>query len=98
MGKNKRAYMFELFLSQTLIPYWVTQRIGIRLKIVKIIILADPKNWTILRKPNNVRNFSDSKNWDGVFWGPKPIKNLPDFACLQAQSTCIISILACKQR
>ena len=26
------------------------------------------------------------------------IKNVPDFACLQALSTCIISVLACKQR
>ena len=25
------------------------------------------------------------------------IKNVPDFACLQALSTCIISVLACKQ-
>ena len=75
---------------------WDTQRIGTRLKIVKIIILADPKNWTILRKRKNFRNFSDPKNWDGVFWGPKMIKNVPDFACLQALSTCI-TVLACKQ-
>ena len=50
---------------------WDTQRIGTRLKIVKIIILADPKNWTILRKRKNIRNFSDPKNWDGVFGAPK---------------------------
>ena len=50
---------------------WDTQRIGTRLKIVKIIILADPKNWTILRKRKNIRNFSDPKNWDGVFGSPK---------------------------
>ena len=25
-------------------------------------------------------------------------KNVPDFTCLQALSTCIISVLACKQR
>ena len=51
-----------------------------------------------LRKRKNIRNFSDPKNWDGVFWGPKMIKNVPDFACLQALSTCIISVLACKQK
>ena len=45
---------------------WDTQSIGTSLKIVRIIILADPKNWTILRKRNNIRNFSDPKNWDGV--------------------------------
>ena len=45
---------------------WDTQRIGTRLKIVKIIILADPKNWTILRKRKNIRNFSDPKNWDST--------------------------------
>ena len=50
---------------------WDTQRIGTRLKIVKIIILADPKNWTILRKRKNIRNFSDPKNWDGVLGAPK---------------------------
>ena len=50
---------------------WDTQRIGTRLKIVKIIILADPKIWTILRKRKNFRNFSDPKNWDGVFGAPK---------------------------
>ena len=50
---------------------WDNQRIGTRLKIVKIIILADPKNWTILRKRKNFRNFSDPKNWDGVFGAPK---------------------------
>ena len=50
---------------------WDTQRIGTRLKIVKIIILADPKNWTILRKRKNIRNFSDPKNWDGIFGAPK---------------------------
>ena len=50
---------------------WDTQRIGTSLKIVKIIILADPKNWTILRKRKNIRNFSDPKNWDGVFGAPK---------------------------
>ena len=50
---------------------WDTQRIGTRLKIVKIIILADPKNWTILRKRKNIRNFSDPNNWDGVFGTPK---------------------------
>ena len=50
---------------------WDTQRIGTRVKIVKIIILADPKNWTILRKRKNFRNFSDPKNWDGVFGAPK---------------------------
>ena len=72
---------------------WDTQRIGTRLKIVKIIILADPKNWTILRKRKNIRNFSDPKNWDG----PKMIKNVSDFACLQALSTCI-TVLACKHR
>ena len=49
---------------------WDTQRIGTRLKIVKIIILADPNNWTILRKRKNFRNFSDPKNWDGVL-GPQ---------------------------
>ena len=50
---------------------WDTQRIGTSLKIVKIIILADPKNWTILRKRKNIRNFSDPKNWDGVLGAPK---------------------------
>ena len=50
---------------------WDTQRIGTSLKIVKIIILADPKNWTILRKRKNIRNFSDPKNWDGVFGAQK---------------------------
>ena len=45
--------------------------IGTSLKIVKIIILADPKNWTILRKRKNIRNFSDPKNWDSVFGAPK---------------------------
>ena len=50
---------------------WDTQRIGTRLEIVKIIILADPRNWTILRKRKNIRNFSDPKNWDGVFGAPK---------------------------
>ena len=50
---------------------WDTQRIGTRLKIVKIIILADPKNWIILRKRKNIRNFSDPKNWDGVLGAPK---------------------------
>ena len=50
---------------------WDNQRIGTSLKIVKIIILADPKNWTILRKRKNFRNFSDPKNWDGVFGAPK---------------------------
>ena len=53
------------------LKYWDTQRIGTSLKIVKIIILADPKNWTILRKRKNIRNFSDPKNWDGVFGAPK---------------------------
>ena len=50
---------------------WDTQRIGTRLKIVKKIILADPKNWTILRKRKNIRNFSDPRNWDGVLGSPK---------------------------
>ena len=50
---------------------WDTQRIGTSLKIVKIIILADPKIWTILGKCKNIRNFSDPKNWDGVFGAPK---------------------------
>ena len=50
---------------------WDTQRIGTSLKIVKIIILADPKYWTILRKRKNIRNFSDPKNWDSVFVAPK---------------------------
>ena len=50
---------------------WDTQRIGTSLKIVKIIILADPKNWTILRKRKTIGNFSDPKNWDGVFGAPK---------------------------
>ena len=50
---------------------WDTQRIGTSLKIMKIIILTDPKNWTILRKRKNIRNFSDPKNWDGVFGAPK---------------------------
>ena len=53
------------------LKYWDTQRIGTSLKIVKIIILADPKYWTILRKRKNIRNFSDPKNWDGVFGAPK---------------------------
>ena len=38
-----------------------------KLENLKIIILADPKNWIILRKRKNIRNFSDPKNWDGVF-------------------------------
>ena len=50
---------------------WDTQIIGTSLKIVKIIILADPKYWTILRKRKNIRNFSDPKNWDSVFVAPK---------------------------
>ena len=53
------------------LKYWDTQRIGTSLKIVKIIILADPKYWTILRKRKNIRKFSDPKNWDGVFGAPK---------------------------
>ena len=52
---------------RTVLKYWDTQRIGTSLKIVKIIILADPKYWTILQKRKNIRNFSDPKNWDGVF-------------------------------
>ena len=60
-----------LFMYRIVRNNWDTQRIGTRLKIVKIIILADPKNWTILRKRQNIRNFSDPKNWDGVFGAPK---------------------------
>ena len=77
---------------------WDTQRIGISLKIVKIIISSNPKNWTILRKRKSIRNFSNPKNWDGVLGGggggggggAKVIKNVPDFACLQALSTCYL--------
>ena len=61
-----RAIMYRIVLK-----YWDTQRIGPSLKIVKIIILADPKYWTILRKRKNIRNFSDPKNWDGIFGAPK---------------------------
>ena len=57
------------------LKYWDTQRIGTSLKIMKIIILADPKNWTILRKRKNIRNFSGPNNRDGVLGGgPKVIK------------------------
>ena len=72
---------------------WDTQRIGTSLKIVKIIILSNPKNWTILRKRKSIRDFSNPKNWDGVFGGPKVMKNVPDFACLQALSTCPRSLV-----
>ena len=58
-------------IYRIVLKYWDTQRIGTSLKIVKIIILADPKNWTILRKRKYIRNFSDPKNWDGVFGAPK---------------------------
>ena len=47
---------------------WDTRRIGTSLKIVKIIILSNPKNWTILRKRKSISNFSNPNNWDGV-WG-----------------------------
>ena len=49
-----------------MLKYWDTQRIGTSLKIVKIIILAESKNWTIVRKRKNIRNFSGPKNWGGV--------------------------------
>ena len=60
----------NLLEYRIVLKYWDTQRIGTSLKIVKIIILADPKYWTILRKRKNIRNFSDPKNWDGVL-GPQ---------------------------
>ena len=59
------------WIYRNVLKYWDTQRIGTSLKIMKIIILADPKNWTILRKRKNIRNFSDPKNWDGVLGAPK---------------------------
>ena len=58
-------------IYRIVLKYWDTQRIGTSLKIVKIIILADPKNWAILRKRKNIRNFSGPKNWDGVYGAPK---------------------------
>ena len=64
-------YLMALYDYRNVLKNWDTQRIGTSLKIVKIIILADPKNWTILRKRKNIRNFSDPKNWDGVFGAPK---------------------------
>ena len=69
------VWQVKIFLLITkyriVLKYWDTQRIGTSLKIVKIIILADPKYWTILRKRKNIRNFSNPKNWDGVFGAPK---------------------------
>ena len=74
----KKHLLFQMNLSNSglknrsnVLKNWDTQRIGTSLKIVKIIILAGPKNWTILRKRKNIRNFSDPKNWDGVFGAPK---------------------------
>ena len=64
-------FLLKIFVYRNVRMNWDNQRIGTRLKIVKIIILADPKNWTILRKRKNFRNFSDPKNWDGVFGAPK---------------------------
>ena len=52
-----------------LIRNWDAQRIGTSLKTVKMISLAHPNNWIMLRKCKNIRNFSDPKNWDGIL-GP----------------------------
>ena len=71
MSRLKLGHLGTKTNYRIVLKYWDTQRIGTSLKIVKIIILADPKNWTILRKRKNIRNFSDPKNWDGVFGAPK---------------------------
>ena len=70
--KNAIYHLIWTFGNYRIVlKYWDTQRIGTSLKIVKIIILADPKYWTILRKRKNIRNFSDPKNWDSVLGAPK---------------------------
>ena len=70
-GPRRTRKFSSRFQYRNVRKNWDTQRIGTRLKIVKIIIVDDPKNWTILRKRKNIRNFSDPKNWDGVFGAPK---------------------------
>ena len=70
-SNNTTILIVYLYTTHIVLKNWDSQRIGTSLKIVKIIILADPKNWTILRKRKNIMNFSDPKNWDGVFRAPK---------------------------
>ena len=50
---------------------WDTQRIGKSLKIVKIIILADPNNWTTLRKRKSIRNCRIQRIGTAFYWAQK---------------------------
>ena len=53
---------------------WDTQRIGTSLKIMKIIILADPKNWTILRKRKKISGILAIQRIGTAFFGLKSDK------------------------
>ena len=74
--KHIEIYANSLSFLDSIIKYrnvrknWDNQRIGTRLKIVKIIILADPKNWTILKK-KKISGILAIQRIGTVFWGPQ---------------------------